>query len=200
LILNGYLGNLFARNHPLSLSVSICFEQNYGYIEGDSATVAEFLATISAISQVPLLQSVGVTGSMNQHGEIQPIGGVNEKIRGFYQFVKEQGFPQGCGVMIPQTNQVNLMLPEEIIQSVREGKFNIYPIRRVEEGLELMTGMAVGEIGADGAYPEGSLFALTMEKLTAFAEQNETVETPKRKKKPPKPKRGKMPPQASKGL
>ena len=171
LILNGYLGKLFARKRPLALSVSITFEQSYGGIEGDSATAAEFFVTVSAISQVPLKQSIGVTGSMNQHGEIQPIGGVNEKITGFYQFAKEHGFPDDSGVMIPAVNKVNLMLDEEIIEAVREGKFHIYPVSRIEDGLELMTGLAAGEAQPEGEYPPESVFGICAARLLEFSKE-----------------------------
>ena len=170
LILNGYLGKLFARKRPLALSISVVFEQSYGGIEGDSATAAEFFAIVSAISQVPLRQTIAVTGSMSQHGEIQPIGGVNEKVAGFFQFAREHGFPVGCGVMIPAVNKVNLMLDEEIIEAVREGKFNIYPVRRIEEGLELMTQNPAGELQPDGEYPPDSVFGKTMAQLRAFSD------------------------------
>ena len=170
LILNGYLGKLFARRHPLALSVSICFEQNYGGIEGDSATAAEYFATISAITGIPLRQSIAVTGSMNQHGEIQPIGGVNEKINGFFQFCKERNFPEGCGVIIPATNKVNLMLGEDVITAVREGKFHIYPIGQVEEGLELLMGLHAGTLQPDNTYPQGSIYATAMANLEEFRE------------------------------
>ena len=182
LILNGYLGKLFARKAPLSLSVSICFEQNYGGIDGDSATAAEFFVTVSAIAQIPLRQNIAVTGSMNQHGQIQPIGGVNEKVAGFYQFAKEHNFPEGCGVMVPAVNKVNLMLDAEIVEAVREGKFHIYPVERIEEGLELMTGLSVGELGADDTYPPDSVFGIAMAKLEAFSqnaqEKKKTNEEP----------------------
>ena len=171
LILNGYLGNLFARKKPLALSVSITFEQSYGGIEGDSATAAEFFASVSAISQAPLKQAIGVTGSMNQHGEIQPIGGVNEKVWGFYQFAKEHGFPEGSGVMIPDVNKVNLMLDGEIIEAVRDGKFHIYPVSRIEQGLELMTGQPAGERGADGEYPPDSIYGKCMANLLEFSKE-----------------------------
>lgn len=171
LILNGYLGRLFARKKPLALSVSITFEQSYGGIEGDSATAAEFFVTVSAISQVPLKQAIGVTGSMNQHGEIQPIGGVNEKVTGFFQFAKEHGFPQGAGVMIPQVNKVNLMLDEEVIEAVREGKFHIYPVSRVEQGLELMTGLPAGEPAEDGQFPADTVYAKCMANLLQFSKE-----------------------------
>ncbi|MCH7477637.1 MAG: AAA family ATPase [SAR324 cluster bacterium] len=174
LILNGYLGKLFARKRPLALSISVVFEQSYGGIEGDSATAAEFFAIVSAISQVPLRQTIAVTGSMSQHGEIQPIGGVNEKVAGFFQFAREHGFPAGCGVMIPAVNTVNLMLDEEIIEAVREGKFNVYPVQRIEEGLELMTQMPAGELQPDGEYPPDSVFGKTMAQLRAFSEFGKT--------------------------
>lgn len=169
LILNGYLGKLFARKQPLALSLSITFEQSYGGIEGDSATCAEFFATLSAISQVPVRQSIAVTGSMNQHGEVQPIGGVNEKITGFYEFVKEHDFPEGSGVIIPAVNRVNLLLSDEIIRAVEAGRFAIHPIRRIEEGLEIITGHPVGEWQEGDTFSEGSVYALAMEQLKVFA-------------------------------
>jgi predicted ATP-dependent protease len=168
LILNGYLGRLFARKHPLALSLSITFEQSYGGIEGDSATCAEFFAALSAISSVPLRQSIAVTGSMNQHGEVQPIGGVNEKVTGFFQFAKEHGFPAGCGVIIPAVNQVNLLLPDEIIQAVQEGRFALYPIRRIEEGLAIMTGRPAGEALADGSFPPDTVYGQAEARLAEF--------------------------------
>ena len=168
LILNGYLGHLFARERPLALSVSVTFEQSYGGIDGDSATMAEFFVILSAITGLPLRQSIAVTGSMNQHGEIQPIGGVNEKVAGFYQFVKEHGFPEGCGVIIPAVNQVNLLLDDEIVEAVREKKFHIYPVRTVEEGLALMTEVEVGVLQPDTRYPAGTVYAQALERLEAF--------------------------------
>lgn len=168
LILNGYMGNLFARKHPLALSVSITFEQSYGGIEGDSATAAEFLAVLSAINQVSIKQSIAITGSMNQHGEIQPIGGVNEKISGFYQFVKENNFPEDCGVVIPWVNKVNLLLDDEIIQAVEEGKFRVYPVRQIEEAVEIFMDIPAGVADADGTYPPGSAYALATARLAEF--------------------------------
>ncbi len=169
LILNGYLGKLFAGKDPLALSVSVCFEQNYGGIEGDSATAAEFFAILSAIAQIPIQQCIAVTGSMNQHGEIQPIGGVNEKVTGFYHFMKDRGFPPGAGVIIPAVNRVNLLLNEEIISAVREGRFNIYPIQRIEDGLTVITGVPAGELQEDGTFPERSVYSRAMKRLQEFA-------------------------------
>jgi lon-related putative ATP-dependent protease len=176
LILNGYLGRLFARKHPLALSLSITFEQTYGGIEGDSATCAEFFAALSAITEVPLRQSIAVTGSMNQHGEVQPIGGVNEKVSGFFQFSKEHGFPPGSGVIIPAVNQVNLLLPEEIIRAVEDGRFAIYPIRRIEEGLAIISGRPAGEAGPDGAYPPDSIYGIAAAKLAEFQPKDDKHE------------------------
>jgi predicted ATP-dependent protease len=173
LILNGYLGRLFAQKQPLALSVSITFEQNYGGIEGDSATCAEFFVTLSAISGVPLKQAIAVTGSMNQHGQVQPIGGVNEKVLGFFRFAKEHGFPPEAGVIIPARNAINLMLPPEVIEATAAGKFYIYPIERVEEGLELMTGLPAGEVQPDGTYPLDSVFGKAMARLHEFSKQRE---------------------------
>jgi lon-related putative ATP-dependent protease len=170
LILNGYLGKLFARRQPLALSVSVCFEQSYGGIEGDSATAAEFFAILSAISQVPIRQSIAVTGSMNQHGEIQPIGGVNEKITGFFHFIKDRGFPPGAGVIIPAVNRVNLLLDDEIIAAVREGRFNIHPIRRIEEGLAVITGLPAGEPLGEGAFAPDTVYGRAQAKLQEFSE------------------------------
>jgi predicted ATP-dependent protease len=177
LILNGYLGRLFASRHPLALSLSITFEQSYGYIEGDSATCAEFFVALSAITQVPLKQSIAVTGSMNQHGEVQPIGGVNEKVTGFFQFAKEHNFPEGCGVIIPAVNKVNLLLPEEIIRAVEASLFSIYPIRRIEEGLELISGLPAGELQPDGTFPEGTLYHRALKNLEAYLPKDEKNET-----------------------
>jgi predicted ATP-dependent protease len=169
LILSGYLGRLFAGRQPLALSVSVCFEQTYGGIEGDSATAAEYFAILSAIAQVPIRQSIAVTGSMNQHGEIQPIGGVNEKIAGFFRFLRERGFPPGAGVVIPAVNRVNLMLDGEVAAAVADGRFSLYPIRRIEEGLAILTGMEAGEMSEAGEFPPDSVYGRAQVRLRAFA-------------------------------
>ncbi len=189
LILNGYLGRLFARKRPLALSLSITFEQNYGGIEGDSATCAEFFAALSAISLVAIKQAIAVTGSMNQHGEVQPIGGVNEKVSGFYAFAKEHDFPEGCGVIIPAVNQVNLLLSDEIIRAVEAGRFSVYAIRRIEEGLEIITGKTAGEMSSDSTFPADSVYGLAMEQLRAFNQEaeeqdDEPAKAPKEENQP----------------
>ncbi len=159
LILKGWLGEKFAIARPLSLSASITFEQSYSKIDGDSASITELYALISALAGVPLKQGIAVTGSVNQKGEIQPIGSVNEKIDGFFKICKVHGLTGEQGVIIPEQNRDNLMLRQEIIDAVREKRFHIYAIRTVEEGLEVLTGLAAGERGPDGKFPEGTIYA-----------------------------------------
>ncbi len=165
IIISHYLGSRFATKKPISLSASITFEQLYDMVEGDSATCAELFALLSSIAGVPLKQGLALTGSMDQNGEVQPIGGVNEKIEGFYHLCKVRGFDAMQGVIIPRRNIKNLMLKQEVIESVKEGKFTIYAIDRVEEGIELLTGMPAGDLGDDGTYPEGTFNQLVMKRL-----------------------------------
>ncbi len=159
LILKGWLGEKFAIEHPLSLSASITFEQSYSKIDGDSASSTELYALISALAGVPLRQDLAVTGSVNQKGEIQPIGSVNEKIEGFFKVCKARGLTGEQGVIIPEQNVDNLMLRHEVIDAVRKNQFHIYAIKTVEEGLELLTGLKAGERGPDGEFPEGTIYA-----------------------------------------
>lgn len=176
LILKGWLGEKFAIERPLSLSASITFEQSYSKIDGDSASSAELYALISAIAGVPLKQGIAVTGSVNQKGEIQPIGNVNEKIDGFFKICKIQGLTGDQGVIIPEQNRDNLMLRQEIIDAVREGKFHIYAIRTVEEGLEILTGLKAGERGPEGKFPQGTLYALVEARLEEIHKRLEATE------------------------
>ena len=176
LILSGYLGEKFAQEFPLTLSANICFEQLYDGVEGDSASSTELYALLSSLSEIPIKQYIAVTGSVNQKGEIQPIGGVNEKIEGFFQTCKHRGL-KGCeGVMIPHQNVVNLMLNEEVIQAVEEGKFHIYPVKTIEEGIEILTDMPAGKPDADGFYEEGTLYHLVQNKIEKFAKIAEQFE------------------------
>jgi len=170
MILTHYLGSKYAIKKPLSLSASITFEQLYDMVEGDSATCAEFYALTSSISGVPLAQNIAVTGSMDQTGMVQPIGGVNEKIEGFFELCKLRGLDGSHGVIIPKKNVKNLMLKKGVVDAVREGKFSIYPIEMVEEGLEILTGMSMGQLGEDGTYPEGTFNHLVMKRLTEISE------------------------------
>lgn len=157
LILTGYLGGKFAHDKPLSFSASICFEQNYEGVEGDSASSTELYCLLSAFSGVPIRQGIAVTGSVNQHGMIQPIGGVNFKIEGFYAVCKAKGLTGEQGVIIPKSNERHLMLNDEVVQAVRDGKFHIWSVETIDQGIEILTGVAAGEKGADGAYPEGTI-------------------------------------------
>jgi len=157
LILKGYIGEQYAKDRPLSMSASLVFEQSYSLIDGDSASAAELFALLSAIGEIPLKQSFSVTGSVNQHGKIQPIGGVNEKIEGFYDICEERGLTGEQGVLIPKSNEKNLMLRNDILDAVAEDKFSIYSIETIEEGMELLTGLDMGVADKDGQYPEGTI-------------------------------------------
>jgi len=171
LILAGFLGAHFAREHPLSLHASLVFEQSYGGIEGDSASCAELYALLSAIAEVPLSQSVAVTGSVNQLGQVQPIGGVNEKIEGFFDVCRRAGFTGGQGVLIPETNVKHLMLRADVLDAVARGRFHVWSMQTVDEGLELLTGMPAGERGQEGRFPEASVNGKVAARLAAFAEK-----------------------------
>lgn len=150
LILTGYLGEKFAKDKPLSLSATICFEQMYSGIDGDSASSTELYAILSSLSNIPIMQGIAVTGSVNQKGEIQPIGGVNEKIEGFFDVCKTRGLDGKQGVMIPKQNVINLNLNDEVIEAVKEGKFHIYAVSTIDEGIEILTGVPAGSIDRPG--------------------------------------------------
>ncbi|MCX7943278.1 MAG: AAA family ATPase [Deltaproteobacteria bacterium] len=169
LIINGYLQEQFGYDIPLSVNASICFEQSYSDIEGDSASIAEIYAILSALSEVPIYQGIAVTGSMTQKGEVQPVGGINEKIEGFYELVKRRGFNGKQGVIIPRKNLRHLVLKDEIIESVSKGEFHIYGIDRVEEGIPILMGMESGvRIGSE--YSPNSVFSKIREKLRFFSQ------------------------------
>ena len=176
LILSGYLGDKFAQEFPMSLSASICFEQLYDGVEGDSASSTELYALLSSLAEVPIKQYIAVTGSVNQRGEIQPIGGVNEKIEGFFQTCKARGLKGNEGVMIPHQNVVNLMLDDEVLEAVKNGKFHIYAIKNVTEGIELLTGMSAGQKDERGEYGEDTIFHKVQKKLEKYARIMEEVE------------------------
>ncbi|MCK9216615.1 MAG: AAA family ATPase [Firmicutes bacterium] len=170
LILSGYLGDKFSKDVPLSISANICFEQLYDGVEGDSASSTELYALLSGLSGVPIKQYIAVTGSVNQKGEIQPIGGVNEKIEGFFQTCKHRGLTGNEGVIIPHQNVVNLMLNDEVIKAVEDSKFHIYPVETIEEGIEILTDVPAGNIDAYGNYKKGTLYYLVKEKIKKYAE------------------------------
>ena len=169
-ILSGYLGEQFAQDIPLSLTASICFEQLYNGVDGDSASSTELYGLLSSLSEIPISQSIAVTGSVNQKGEIQPIGGVNEKIEGFYQICKMRGLDGSHGVMIPIQNVKNLQLSDEVIDSVKNGLFKIYAISTIDEGIEVLTGVPAGKKDKQGKFPKGTVNYLVYEKLKKYAE------------------------------
>jgi len=170
LILGGYLRGKYAQKRPLALSASLAFEQSYGGVDGDSASSTEVYAILSSLSGVPLRQDIAVTGSLNQKGEIQPIGGVNEKIEGFFDVCRANGLTGTQGVIIPHQNVQNLMLRGDVVESVSQGKFHIYPVRTIDEGVEILTGIEAGERQADGSFPEGTLNALVEKEFDRLAE------------------------------
>ncbi len=178
LIISGFLREKFARNTTLSLTASIAFEQNYGGIDGDSASAAEIYAILSALTEMPIDQSIAVTGSVNQKGDIQPIGGVNEKIRGFYEICKSRGLTKNQGCIIPKTNVKDLMLTSEIIDDCKAGKFHIWSISNIDDGIEILFGIKAGKLNKQGKYPNDTLYAKAVSRI------EELVEIIKPKKKP----------------
>jgi lon-related putative ATP-dependent protease len=173
LILSGFLGARYAQDLPLALSASLVFEQSYGGVDGDSASSAELYTLLSAISEVPIKQSLAVTGSVNQHGVVQPIGGVNEKIEGFFDVCKGRELTGEQGVLIPASNVKHLMLRQDVVDTVAAGKFHVYPIETIDEGIAILTGLAAGERDEEGNYPEGTVNYLVEKRLREFAEQRQ---------------------------
>ncbi len=171
LILTGYLGATFATERPLSLSASICFEQSYDGIEGDSASSTELYALLSSLSGVPIKQGIAVTGSVNQRGMIQPIGGVNHKIEGFFAVCSAQGLTGEQGVMIPKTNERHLMLHEDVLKAVNAGQFHIWSVETIEQGVEILTGIKAGTRAKNGRFTKGSVFQLADDRLRIMAER-----------------------------
>ena len=170
MIIAGYMASKFAYDKPLTLSARIVFEQNYEGVEGDSASSTELYALLSALSGVPIKQSFAVTGSVNQNGDVQPIGGANEKIEGYYEICKARGLNGQHSVIIPQSNVQNLMLKQEVVDAVKAGKFHIYPVKTIEEGIELLTGVPAGKRLPNGNYEENSIYGRVDKRLREMAE------------------------------
>jgi lon-related putative ATP-dependent protease len=183
LILSNYLGRMFAGKAPISLTASITFEQLYGMIEGDSATCAELYALLSAISGVPVRQGIAITGSMDQNGTVQPIGGVNQKIEGFFDLCALRGLDGVQGVVIPSRNRRNLMLKDEVVEAVRAGRFRIHQVDRIEEGIEILTGLPAGEPGKDGAFPEGTFYRKVADRIDELRRASRGPDQEKEKEK-----------------
>lgn len=176
LIISGYFRETFGQDMPLSFNANLVFEQSYGMVEGDSASCTEIFALLSVLSNLPLKQSIAVTGSLNQKGDVQPIGGVNEKIEGFYDICKLQGLTGTQGVIFPIQNIRDLMLKEEVIDAVKQGVFHLYPISRVEEGIEILTGVKAGKKTAKG-YEAGSVFYLVEKRIKELYEKSRQIKT-----------------------
>ena len=169
-ILTGFLTSRYAKKHPLSLTARLTFEQSYSGVDGDSASSTETYAMLSALSEIPIKQSLAVTGSVNQKGEVQAIGGVNQKIEGFFDLCRVRGLTGGQGVVIPQSNVKNLMLREDVVEAVKDGKFHIYPVETIDQGIEVLTGVPAGEPDENGNFPESSINDLAQKKLDQMAE------------------------------
>ena len=171
LTLSGYLGRTFAQNQPLNLSISLTFEQNYNEVDGDSASSTELYAILSSLSGCPIDQGIAVTGSVNQKGKVQAIGGVNQKIEGFFDVCKTKGLTGHQGVLIPVVNVKNLMLKKEVVDAVEEGNFHIYQVATIEEGIQILTGTPVGEPDAAGNYPDGTIYGKVQKKLKKYLDR-----------------------------
>jgi predicted ATP-dependent protease len=184
LILEGYFRGKYAQDKPLTMSASLCFEQSYGGVDGDSASSTEIYAIISSLTECPVRQDVAVTGSVNQKGEIQPIGGVNYKIEGFYDVCRAKGLTGTQGVLIPALNVPELMLRKDVVEAVGKGQFHIYPVRTIDEGITILTGTEAGEKDENGNYPENSINDLVDKKLRSIAQTLKAFGEPAEKKPP----------------
>ena len=179
LIIGGYFREVFGRNKPVTFTASLAFEKSYGGVDGDSASATEIYAILSALSGVPIKQGIAVTGSVDQKGSVQPVGGINNKIEGFFEICRAKGLTGEQGVIIPEANVADLMLREDVVEAVKKRRFHIYPIRNVEEGVEILTGHPAGARTKDGAFPEGTLYAMVERRLIEIAEIVKKHATPK---------------------
>ena len=175
LILNGYLARRFAQDEPLSLSARLVFEQSYEGVDGDSASSTELYAVLSGLSGLPIRQGIAVTGSVNQAGEVQPIGGVNQKIEGFYDVCSAQGLTGEQGVLIPQSNVKNLMLREDVVEVVRDGQFHVWAVGTIDQGIEILTGVPAGEHLDEGGFADGSVNDLVARRLKELRDSLKTT-------------------------
>jgi predicted ATP-dependent protease len=169
LILSGFLGQRFASERPLSLAASLVFEQSYSGVDGDSASCAELVALLSALARAPVRQGRAITGSVNQHGQVQPIGGVNEKIEGFFDICQAVGLTGSEGVLIPASNVKHLMLRPDVVEAAEKGQFHVWPVETVDQAVELLTGVPAGVRGEDGHFPEDSVNRRADDRLAEFA-------------------------------
>ena len=189
LILGGYMRKKYAQDKPLTISASIAFEQSYGGVDGDSASSTEIYALLSSLSEIPIKQNIAVTGSVNQNGEVQAIGGVNEKIEGFFDCCKRLGPSKNQGVMIPASNVKDLMLRPDLVVAVRKGNFHVYAVKTIDEGIEILTGKKAGVKTATGRYTKGSINGLVDEKLKSLALGLKEFGNDKDNKSPKRPRK-----------
>ncbi|MGB2696877.1 MAG: S16 family serine protease, partial [Candidatus Zixiibacteriota bacterium] len=183
LILSGYLRGKYAQEKPLVMSASLCFEQSYSGVDGDSASSTEVYAILSSLSGLPLRQDIAVTGSVNQNGEIQPIGGVNQKIEGFHEVCKAKGLTGTQGVVIPHQNVEDLMLRTEVVEAVKKGKFHIYSVKTIDEGIEILTGVKAGKRRKNGTFEKDTVNYLVEEKLKELAQKSKEFGAPEKAEK-----------------
>jgi predicted ATP-dependent protease len=183
LTLSGYLIHQYAQDKPLTLSAQLTFEQSYNEVEGDSASSSELYALLSALADLPIQQGIAVTGSVNQHGQVQAIGAVNGKVEGFFELCKARGLTGQQGVIIPASNVRNLMLNEETIGAVQAGMFHVYAVESVDQGITILTGVEAGVRGADGQYPPGTVHAKVDARLRALVEGVEQYSRGRRNEK-----------------
>jgi lon-related putative ATP-dependent protease len=184
LILNGYMTDKFVRDAPLSLSARLVFEQSYEGVEGDSASSTELYALLSRLAEVPIKQYIAVTGSVNQRGEVQAIGGLNEKVEGYFEVCRARGLTGKQGVLIPESNIRNLMLKEEVVAAIAQGKFHLYPVRTIDEGIEMLTGVKGGKLREDGTFEPDSINDKVQKRLTVLAEKLRDFGKAEEKKRP----------------
>ena len=171
LILSSYLASQYAADRPLSLSASIVFEQSYGGVDGDSASSTELYALLSALSEAPIRQDLAVTGAVNQNGEVQAIGGANEKIEGFFDVCRARGLTGKQGTLIPQSNVKNLMLRTDVLEAVRAGRFHVYAVSHIDQGIEILTGVKAGQRNKNGYFPANSINGLVEARLNQLADR-----------------------------
>jgi predicted ATP-dependent protease len=193
LILSSFLRSRYAQEQPLSLDASLVFEQSYSGVDGDSASSTELYALLSAVAQIPIHQNLAVTGSVNQMGQVQAIGGVNEKIEGFFDLCKARGLTGDQGVMIPSANVKHLMLRHDVVDAVAAGKFQIYPIATIDEGIEILTGIPAGVANAKGIYPKNTVNRMVYDRLAKLAAKSREIEADTDEEEKPKARRKKSP-------
>jgi predicted ATP-dependent protease len=180
LILSSFLASRYTKKMPLSLSASLTFEQSYGMIEGDSASMAELCALLSSLADAPIHQSIAITGSVNQLGQAQPIGGVNEKIEGFFDVCKARGLNGEHGVIIPQSNVKHLMLRQDVVEAVANNQFHVYSVEKVDQAIEILTGIPAGEADAEGKFPPDTINSRAEQKLLAMSQYREKFIKPQK--------------------